>query len=196
MHAPEAPRGTRVSRVRCPFPLGPRSADHRPQPRERSRDGSRLSALEFTGRCPDPQHGNSRGRLSSNARHRSGHPLFRCEAPMRRLREAVHLLRRRAEVLVRGPRLSTGVRLCPLCRLSEEAAGCRIEAARYEELFQLQERTPGENLELAECALSFVEAGVFGNRQIERVRSALKQAPSDPKVQALWQRVHALEGGG
>lgn len=49
---------------------------------------------------------------------------------------------------------------------------------------------------MAECALSLVEAGVFGKRQIERVRSILKNFPSDPKLQVLWERVHALEGSG
>lgn len=66
----------------------------------------------------------------------------------------------------------------------------------YEELFHVPERTPEENLEMAGCVLSLVEAGVFGRRQIEHVRSTLRKVPSNSKLQALCERVHALEGGG
>jgi hypothetical protein len=59
-----------------------------------------------------------------------------------------------------------------------------LQRHRYEELVHVQERTPEENLEMAECALSLVEAGVFGKRQLERARRTLKQVPSDPKQQA------------
>ena len=82
---------------------------------------------------------------------------------------------------------------CVTCRKNQQ--GLELNRQRYEELFHVQERTPEENLEMAECALSLVEAGVFGKRQIERVRSTLKKVPSDPKLQALWERVHALECG-
>ena len=60
----------------------------------------------------------------------------------------------------------------------------------------MQARTPEEDREMAECALSLVEAGVFGKRQLERVRSTLKKHPADPKLQALWERVRALESRG
>ena len=83
---------------------------------------------------------------------------------------------------------------CVVCRKKQQ--GLDLNRVRYEELVHVQERTHEENLELAECALSLVEAGVFGKRQIARIRSVLKKIPLDPRLQALWDRVHALEGGG
>ena len=82
---------------------------------------------------------------------------------------------------------------CVVCRKKQQ--GHEWHRQRYEELCHVPARTPEENLELAECAVSLIEAGVFGRRQIERVRSTLKKVPSGPKLQALWQRVHALEDG-
>jgi hypothetical protein len=63
-------------------------------------------------------------------------------------------------------------------------------------LFHVQERTSEQNLEMVECSLALVEAGVFGKRQLDRVRGILKRVPADPKTQALWERVRALEGVG
>jgi hypothetical protein len=83
---------------------------------------------------------------------------------------------------------------CVVCRKKQQ--GLELKRHRYEELFHVHERTPEQNLDMAECALSLVEAGVFGKRQLERVRGTLKKVPSDPQLQALWERVHALEGGG
>ena len=82
---------------------------------------------------------------------------------------------------------------CVVCRKKQQ--GLELNRQRYEELFHVQERTSAQNLEMAEYALSLVEAGVFGKRQLERVRATLKKVPSDPKVRALWERVHALEAG-
>jgi hypothetical protein len=83
---------------------------------------------------------------------------------------------------------------CVVCRKRQQ--GLELKRHRYEELFHVHERTPEQNLDMAECAISLVEAGVFGKRQLERVRGTLKKVPSDPKLQALWDRVDALEGGG
>jgi Probable zinc-ribbon domain len=83
---------------------------------------------------------------------------------------------------------------CVVCRKKQQ--GLELNRERYEELFHVQERTSEQDLEMAECALSLVEASIFGKRQLERVRSTLKKIPSDPKLQALWKRVLALEGGG
>ena len=84
---------------------------------------------------------------------------------------------------------------CVVCRKKQQ--GLELKRQRYEELFHVPERTPEQNLEMAECALSLVEAGVFAKqRQLERVRATLKRVSSDPKLQALWERVHALEAGG
>jgi hypothetical protein len=73
-----------------------------------------------------------------------------------------------------------------MCRLPEEAAGSRAKSAAYEELFHVPDRTVEQNLEMAEYALSLIEAGVFAKRQLERVRAIPKKAPSDAKVQTLW----------
>jgi hypothetical protein len=83
---------------------------------------------------------------------------------------------------------------CVVCRKKQQ--GLDLNRLRYEELCHVHDRTREENLELAECALSLVEAGVFGKRQIERIRGTLKKIRSDPKLQALWDRVHTLESGG
>jgi Probable zinc-ribbon domain len=83
---------------------------------------------------------------------------------------------------------------CVDCR--KQQRGLESKRQRYEELFRVRQRTLEENLEMAECAVSLVEAGVFGRGQIGRVRSTLKKAPSSRQLQALWERVHALEGGG
>jgi hypothetical protein len=83
---------------------------------------------------------------------------------------------------------------CVVCRKKQQ--GFEWHRQRYEELFHVQARTLEENLEMAECALSLAEAGIFGKRQIERVRSNLKKVFTHPRLQALWERVKALEGGG
>jgi hypothetical protein len=83
---------------------------------------------------------------------------------------------------------------CVDCRKKQQ--GLELKRQRYEQLFQIQNRTPEQNLELAECALSLAEVGLFGKRQLERVRAMLKKISAEPKLQALWERVHALERGG
>ena len=64
---------------------------------------------------------------------------------------------------------------CILCRKKQQ----RLVASRqrYEDLFHIQDRTPEQNLEMAECSRSLFEAGVFGERQLERMRGLLKKAP-------------------
>jgi hypothetical protein len=83
---------------------------------------------------------------------------------------------------------------CVVCRKKQQ--GLELKRDRYEELFHVEARTVEQNLEMAECALSLAEVGVFGKRQLERVRATLKKVPSGAKLQALWERVHALEAGG
>lgn len=80
---------------------------------------------------------------------------------------------------------------CVGCRKKEQ--GLELKRLRYEEFFHEQERTSEQELEMVECALSLAEAGVFGKRQLERVRAILKRIPPGPKQQDLWERVHALE---
>jgi hypothetical protein len=65
---------------------------------------------------------------------------------------------------------------------------------RYEELFHIQARTPQQNIEFAESALSLVEGGVFGIRVLDRVRRLLKSSGPAEALSSLWQRVRALEG--
>lgn len=83
---------------------------------------------------------------------------------------------------------------CVFCRKKQQ--GVELNRQRYEELFHVQERTPEQNLELVECSLALVEAGVFGKLQLDRVRGILKRAPADPKLRALAERVRELAGGG
>lgn len=83
---------------------------------------------------------------------------------------------------------------CVLCRKKQR--GIELIRQRYEDLFHVDVRTSEQNLELAECALSLAEAGVFGLRQLERVRAILKRAPADARLQALWQRMKDLEARG
>jgi hypothetical protein len=62
---------------------------------------------------------------------------------------------------------------CVECRkLTQGLARMR---ERYEELFGEPTRTVDQALEMAECALSLMEAGMFGTRQAERVRMLLNQ---------------------
>lgn len=82
---------------------------------------------------------------------------------------------------------------CVFCRKKQQ--GLELSRLRYEELFHIQGRTPGQNRAMVECALSLVEAGIFGRRQLERTRSILKTLGPEPALQPLWKRVHALESG-
>ena len=85
---------------------------------------------------------------------------------------------------------------CVPCRKRQQGIGRQRQ--RYEELFHVSERTVDENLEMAECCLSLIEASVFNNRQAERVRMLLNRIPSDAsgKVAArhknLTARVRAI----
>jgi hypothetical protein len=63
---------------------------------------------------------------------------------------------------------------CVPCRKRQHGIAAKRE--RYEELFHVPERTAAENLEMADCCLSLIEAGVFDKRQAERVRHLLKRA--------------------
>lgn len=47
----------------------------------------------------------------------------------------------------------------------------------YEEMLQKPDRTDTETLELANCAVTLIECGLFGNRTIDRVRSFLNSIP-------------------
>jgi len=83
---------------------------------------------------------------------------------------------------------------CVPCRKKQQ--GVESTRQRYEELFHVQDRTPEQDLEMVECSLMLVEAGLFGKRQLERIRGILKKAPSDPKLQSLRTRLDALDSCG
>ena len=89
---------------------------------------------------------------------------------------------------------------CVQCRKRQQGLA-RIRE-RYEELFHLAARTSDDQLEMAECCLSLVEAGTFHRRQLEHVRALLKSLAAEPDPQArerlayLWTRVRRLEEGG
>jgi len=83
---------------------------------------------------------------------------------------------------------------CVPCRRKQR--GLEFHRHRYEEWFHLRDRTPRQDLEIAESALTLIEAGVFGKRVLERVRAILKAIGTREPVDALWERVSALEGLG
>lgn len=66
---------------------------------------------------------------------------------------------------------------CIDCRRRQH--GIERQRRRYEELFHRSSRTVDENVEMAECSLSLIEAGVFHVRQVERVRMLLNDLPED-----------------
>ncbi|NKB54346.1 MAG: hypothetical protein GKR97_19405 [Rhizobiaceae bacterium] len=63
---------------------------------------------------------------------------------------------------------------CSPCRKMQQ--GLVQKQARYEELFHLAQRTFDEDLEMAECCISLMEASLFGHKQIPRVRMILKNS--------------------
>ena len=86
---------------------------------------------------------------------------------------------------------------CVVCRKKQK--GLEHKRERYEELFHVSDRTIEQNLEMADCCLSLVEAMVFHKQQIERMRMILKKLPSEinestrEHFNKLWARLLALE---
>jgi hypothetical protein len=86
---------------------------------------------------------------------------------------------------------------CIGCRKKQQGIGLKRE--RYEELFHVADRTAEQNLEMADCCLSLVEAHVFHKQKLQHIRTILKRIRSDSeegtelKVQTLWKRLHTLE---
>lgn len=83
---------------------------------------------------------------------------------------------------------------CLTCRKRGQAI--QLLRQRYERLLQATDRTFEQDLEMAGCCLSLVEAGAFHERQLQSVRRILSQVPRSSKTQSLWQRLRALESGG
>lgn len=84
---------------------------------------------------------------------------------------------------------------CVPCRKRQH--GIAAKRARYEELFHVAARATDQNLEMAECALSLIEAGEFHARHTQRVRELLNQVDAQGRYAelsaALRRRLAALE---
>lgn len=72
---------------------------------------------------------------------------------------------------------------CPECRKERQAL--QRKRFRYEELQARDDLDRDEAFELARCRLELVAAGVFGFRQLDRVRQVLNRYPDDPESPAL-----------
>ena len=64
---------------------------------------------------------------------------------------------------------------CVPCRKKQQGLAQRRH--RYEELFHIDQRSEDNDLEMAECCLTLIEADVFNRRQTERVRMLLNVIP-------------------
>jgi hypothetical protein len=84
---------------------------------------------------------------------------------------------------------------CVECRKHQR--GIALKRERYEELFHVPERTPAEDLEMAECCLSLIEEGIFHRRQMQRIRELLKRIDAHGEMltssESLRIRLAALE---
>lgn len=66
---------------------------------------------------------------------------------------------------------------CAICRKKKQ--GIEYKRERYEELFHVSDRTIEQNLDMAECCLSLVEASVFHKRQVQHVLKILNELPQE-----------------
>lgn len=66
---------------------------------------------------------------------------------------------------------------CVPCR--KQAQGLAQARQRYEELFHVAEPDDAQLLEMAECSVRLIEAGVFAPRHHERVRSLLRRVSDE-----------------
>ncbi|MBI3927176.1 MAG: zinc-ribbon domain-containing protein [Armatimonadetes bacterium] len=80
---------------------------------------------------------------------------------------------------------------CAECRKRRQGIARLRE--RYEELHHVADRSPEEDLEMADCCLTLVEESVFSSKQLQRVRALLKRVPPGD-AGGLLARVAALEG--
>lgn len=92
---------------------------------------------------------------------------------------------------VLGFRLESDCVRCVPCRKKQR--GLEAQRQRYEDLFEIEDRTADQDIELVESALTLVAAGVFGTRTLERMRSILKRAEPHRKLEGLWQRLREIE---
>ena len=86
---------------------------------------------------------------------------------------------------------------CVPCRQKQRGTAQLRE--KYEELFNIPDRTVDQNLEMAECYLELVEASVFNKRQIQHVRTLLNSVSTEPgqgtpkRLNELQERILAFE---
>ena len=66
---------------------------------------------------------------------------------------------------------------CIECRQAQR--GLEQKRERYAELLHVRDRTLEQDLELADCCLALVEARVFRERPLERVRAILNRLPRE-----------------
>jgi hypothetical protein len=69
---------------------------------------------------------------------------------------------------------------CIDCRITQRETSYLREC--YESMINQANRSPKETLELAECALTLIQRGVYGHRTLERVRCLLNTIPSESKL--------------
>lgn len=82
---------------------------------------------------------------------------------------------------------------CIHCRKKRQAIAQMRE--RYEQLFHVSSPSDAERLEIAECCLGLIEAGVFSPRKTEHVRAQLNRV-SDRSAGSLQRRLLAIEASG
>lgn len=86
---------------------------------------------------------------------------------------------------------------CVDCRKRQQ--GIARTRDRYVELYHIKDRTTDENLEMAACCLSLIEAAVFHKRQTERVRMLINQITDEGddikqhQIEELKRRLLAIE---
>lgn len=89
---------------------------------------------------------------------------------------------------------------CVPCRKRQQGLGRMRE--RYEELYHVHDRSAEQDIEMAECCLSLIEASLFHRRQVERVRMLLNRIHSGiheemkEQYNALLARLAALHSIG
>jgi Probable zinc-ribbon domain len=84
---------------------------------------------------------------------------------------------------------------CPTCRKKLQLIAKKRR--RYEALFHISNRGDEENLDMADCCLTLIEEGIFGQQQLERVRMLLKQISVnrrlEAKINSVTKRLQAAE---
>jgi hypothetical protein len=84
---------------------------------------------------------------------------------------------------------------CSECRKSNQSIARKRK--KYEELIHINNPSADEMLEIAVCAVTLIEGGVFSERQIEHVRAIINKLPDDRRVvqeyEDLIKRLHEIE---